>query len=104
MACDYNKGDTITLLLEYTINETPLEEYEADEIEFCIGSDRFLLSDGDIEIDEATGKYAIHISQEQTFAMSPQSWYQIRIRKGAEVVSSAMQLLGVGGSISTEVI
>lgn len=105
MACsNYNNGDTLQLLLDYTVNGDPLEEYEPDEIEFCIGDNRFLLSDGTVSIDEATGKYSVSVSQSESFLLSALTWYQIRIRKGTEVISSGMDKLNIGPSISDEVV
>lgn len=54
-----NRGDTLPIVLDYTINGTPIEEWDLDEIEFTLGSRQFLLSKGDITQDPTTGKYQL---------------------------------------------
>lgn len=96
----YNQGDTITFLLDYTIDETPLSEYNPDEIEFSIGEKRYTLTNGDIGIDESSGKYAVSLSQADSFNMGNVTKYQIRIKKDGEVVSSGVERILLGSSIS----
>lgn len=96
----YNQGDTITFILDYTIDDVPLEEYEANEIEFSIGAKRYTLSGGDIAIDETTGKYAVSISQSDSLTLDSVANYQIRIQKNGEVVSSEIDWILLGRTIS----
>lgn len=100
----YNHGDTIELLLDLTVDDIPLEEFGADEIEFYIGPNRYLLSDGDMEIDPELGKYKIFLTQEATFALDSVAEYQIRIRKGIDVVSGSISKVKIGPTISKIVI
>ena len=89
---DHRKGDTIILLLDYTVDGTPLEEYNPDEIEFYLG------------IDSDTGKYMIFVTQSVTFALSNIVDYQMRVKKGTEVVSIPITKIAIGNTISTTVL
>lgn len=101
----YNRGDTMELILDYVVDGIPLEEYEPAEIEFSIGPKRYTLTDGDITIDEDTGKYMVFVSQEDTFAMSNNvTEYQLRVKKGIEVGSESIQRIPIGRTISKEIL
>ena len=99
-----NKGDTITIYLNYTVDGAPISEGQFDEIEFSIGRKRYTLSDEEIAWDEAAGAYSITLDQEDTFALSGDNRYQIRLKKDGEVVSSGISVLTIGRSISKRVI
>lgn len=100
----YNQGDTISILLDYTIDDVSLVEYEPDEIEFYIGGNRYTLTGGDIAYDTVEEKYAVRIEQSESFEFSNVTKYQIRIQKGGNVVSSGIQRMLIGASISRTVI
>lgn len=99
-----NKGDTSYITLDYTVDGTPLEEYDADEIEFYIGSSQYRLSTGDIVLDPETNKYIIFLTQNNTFKFDKSTSYQIRIRKNEFVVSDNIRKLRFGDVISRTVI
>ena len=51
-----NKGDTINIYLNYTLDGDPITEGSLDEIEFTIGSHRYTLTGGEIDGAEAIKK------------------------------------------------
>ena len=97
-----HQGDTITLVLDYTVNETPLSEASPNEIEVYIGSSRYTLTDGDIVL--VNGKYTISLTQEDTFAIKRGEAFQLRVKVGTEVGSTDIEWIPVGNSISREVL
>ena len=99
-----NQGDTLCLVLDYTVDGEELVDYAPDEIEFCMGSNRYTLTDGDITIGETSGMYEIHIDQSESFELGTISQYQIRIKKDGEVASSSIERILIGASISRTVI
>ena len=100
----YNQGDTITFILDYTVNDASLVSYNPDEIEFCIGDKTYTKTDGDIAIDSDSGKYAVNIGQADSFDFDRTTKYQIRIKKGSVVVSSSIERMIIGDSISRTVL
>ena len=99
-----NRGDTYYISLDYTVNGVPLEEAELDEIEFYYGTNRFLLSKGEIAIDPETGKYVVFIEQEPSFDLEDKTQYQIRVKKGNIVSSPKIDKTKIVEAISREVI
>lgn len=99
-----NKGDTITIYLNYTVDGVPIAENDFDEIEFSIGSKRYTLTDEDIVWDESAGAYKIALSQDDTFSLGYDNRYQIRLKKDSTVVSSGISVLSLGPTISKETI
>ena len=99
-----NRGDTYYIQLDYTVNDVPLEEAELDEIEFYFGNNRFLLSEGDITLDQETGKYVVFIEQDPSFKLDDKTEYQIRVRKGNIVSSPKIDKEKIGEAISRKVI
>lgn len=97
-----NRGDTLDIVLAYTVDGEPIQEGDFDEIEFSIGSKRYTLTDGDITWDEGEG-YIISIGQEDTLDMG-RAEYQVRFKKGSKVISSSVNTLILGKSISKTVI
>lgn len=98
-----NNGDALPIILDYTVNDVPLEEYGVDEIEVYFGDNRYLLSKGEITIDEETGKYCFFLSQLQSFRLpNMYAEYQVRIKKGNEVASMNIDKVYIGRSISRE--
>lgn len=97
-------GDSFVLLLDYTANNIPLVEFEPDEIEFYFGKYRFLLTEGNITLDQDLNKYSVFIDQEMTFNLGAFVDYQIRIKKGIFVSAFCVGLVELGDTISKEVI
>ena len=96
-----NRGDTLPIVLDYTINGIPIEEWDLDEIEFMLGSRQFLLSKGDITQDPETGKYQLIIGQETSLQIGGSTRYQIRFKKDGEVTSSDIDIIKIGASLSS---
>lgn len=99
-----NKGDTITIYLNYTVDGVPIAENDFDEIEFSIGSKRYTLTGEDIVWDESAGAYKVALSQADTFALGYDSRYQVRLKKDNTVISSGISVLSLGPTISKETI
>lgn len=112
-----NKGDTLQLTLNYTINGTPLEKDAYDEIELQLNSQtnrnsvKLLMSEGDIGYDVSTSKYVVFLSQAQTFKLKQNELnedsdieYQIRILIGTKVISSDIGTFILGPVLSKKVL
>lgn len=95
-----NRGDTVQILLQYTVEGEAIQEGEFDEIEFSIGSKRFTLTDGGIVWDSEQAAYTIALSQEDTIALPGVQPYQIRFKKDDTVISSDIDTVEFGNSIS----
>ena len=116
-----NRGDTVSLMLDYQVNGSPLEEGAYSEMELQINNEnsskaiKKLLSDGGIawktinyenngSTETFTG-YVAELSQEETFKLSAgQSMVQLRIRIGNQVGSSESSMFMLGAVLSTKVI
>lgn len=99
-----NRGDTVQILLQYTVEGEAIQEGEFDEIEFSIGSKRFTLTDGDIVWDSEQEAYTIQLSQEDTIALPGVQKYQVRFKKDGKVISSDIDTVEFGKSISEEIL
>lgn len=99
-----NAGDTVNITLDYTIDGTPIEELELDEIEFSFCKKSYLLSAGDIAKDEVTGKYNVTVGQDATLGEHGIGEYQVRFKVDGAVVSDKPQDITIGRSLSSEVI
>jgi len=104
MSIKKNRGDTLYIELDYTVNGEPLKDGEWDEIEFSFGENRFLLSDGTVEWNPDAEKYCIWVDQSQSFNLNTRTEYQLRLRKGRDVISTKTKRVTIGDSISREVI
>lgn len=89
-----NRGDTLSLTLDYTLDGVPLKQGAYDDIELQIGKEgtrnsiKLLLSKGDIKFDTKTNKYVAFLDQKATFKLQEESLYQLRIKVGADTVAS----------------
>ena len=106
-----NKGDTIRLILDYSINEDPITEGQFDDLELQLNKDAFgkfhlkkLLSQNDITWDAELGKYVCHLSQEETFNLPNVVEYQLRCYDDGSVVSSRIDRFFIGDTLSKEVL
>ena len=98
-----NQGDALYIALDYKVNGESITENQFDEIEFCIGENRYLLSEGQIVWNEDAQKYYIFVNQLETFKLQRNPIeYQLRLRKGEEVISTPVEKLTVGKTISTK--
>lgn len=116
-----NRGDTVSLMLNYQINGSDLVEGAYDEIELQINNEsssksiKKKLSDGGIvwktitytsggTEDTFTG-YVVELTQSETFKLSAgQSTVQLRIRIGDKVGSSDNAVFTLGSVLSSTVI
>lgn len=99
-----NRGDTIKIYLNYTLNGNAIQEGDLDEIEFTIGSHRYTLTNGDITWDNNAGYYAVNIPQQDTFDMKLSTRYQLRVRQGNDVGSTDVTDADMGEVLSSTVI
>ena len=109
-----NKGDTISLVLDFLIdNKDPLEKDAYHEMELQLNEEggtrksiKLLLSTGDIEWDDELGKYVVSLTQEQTFKLPNNMEYQLRIldELSEEVYSSCIGHFCLGDVLSKKVL
>ena len=116
-----NRGDTVSLMLDYQLNGQSLVEGAYDEIELQINNQsssksiKKRLTEGTIEwktieyntdgmTNTFTG-YVAELDQEETFKLSAgQSTVQLRIRIGNQVGSSETSMFSLGAVLSSTVI
>lgn len=112
-----NKGDTLQLTLNYTLNGNALEKDAYDDMELQLNSQsgsnsvKLLLSNGDIGYDESSSKYKAFLSQAQTFKLKQSELnedseieYQLRILIGTKVISSGVSTFTLGPVLSKKVL
>lgn len=99
-----NKGDALPIVLGYTINGEEITQGQFDEIEFMIGENRYLLSTGDIVWDEDVEHYVVFLEQRESFTLDRVAKCQCRFKLGDRVFSSKIKYLGIGDTMSNEVI
>jgi len=116
-----NRGDTVSLMLDYEVNGSPLVRDAYDEIELQINNEsssksiKKLLSNGSISwktitytvnggTETFTG-YVADLSQEETFKLSAgQSMVQLRIKMGNQVGSSESSMFTLGAVLSSKIL
>lgn len=115
-----NRGDTVTLMLNYKVNGRNLVQGAYQEIELQINNEsssksiKKLLSDGGINwetvtyvTDGASGRftgYVVHLSQDETFLLNGEVTCQLRVKMNNEVGSSDESGFDLGSSLSSTVI
>lgn len=99
-----NKGDTINIYLNYTLDGSPILEGDLDEIEFTMGSHRYTLTEGDIVWDDNAQLYMVKMPQEDTFDLKSTTRYQLRVRKDNDVGSTDVEESELGDVLSKVVI
>ena len=106
-----NRGDAKIISLNIKIAGVPIEQGFADEIELTINPQntrncvKKTLSDETIEWDANKQKYVAYLTQEDTFKLiAGNNSYQLRVKKGDEVISSAIKYMKFGCTNSTEVL
>lgn len=106
-----NKGDTLDIVIDYTIDGEAFAKDQFQEIELQFENQydsskyvKLLLSNGDITWDEEAGKYVTALTQEQTFRLSPVCNYQLRVMAGDIVVSSEIGSMTMGDTLSRKVL
>lgn len=116
-----NRGDTVSLMLDYQLNGESLVEGAYDEMELQINNQsssksiKKLMTAGDIvwktitytlngTTESFTG-YVVELSQDETFKLSAgQSTVQLRVRIGDKVGSSENSTFSLGAVLSSQVI
>jgi len=116
-----NRGDTVSLMLDYQVNGSPLQPGAYDEMELQINNQnsakaiKKLLSEGGIvwkTINYSEGGathtftgYVAELDQEETFKLSAgQSMVQLRLKIGDQVGSSGDSVLTLGAVLSSRVL
>lgn len=106
-----NKGDTLDIVIDYTIDGDAFTKDQFQEIELQFENQydsskyvKLLLSNGDITWDEEAGKYVTALTQEQTFRLSPACNYQLRVLVDDVVVSSEIGTMTIGDTLSRKVL
>ncbi len=108
-----NKGDTISLILNFQLNNEDFNPSMFDEIELQLNEEsgvfnnlKLLMSTGDIEWDDSIGKYVAYIPQNKSFKLSEISSYQIRVllKDSDEVTSSDIYSISFGGVLSKKIL
>ena len=98
------RGQTVLFRLDYTVNDEPLIDFSADDLEWTFGGVSYFLSNGDIYFDPDEQAYCVFLSQERTFALSDTATYQLRILKDGEVTPSRIEFMYIGESLSENVL
>lgn len=106
-----NRGDARVISLNIKIAGEPIQEGFADEIELTINPQNTrncvqkTLTGETIEWDANKHKYVAYLTQEDTFKLiAGNNSYQLRVKKGIDVISSAIKYLRFGCTNSTEVL
>ena len=104
-----NRGDARVISLNIKVAGVPVEQDFADEIELTFNPQngpnciKKLLSNGSIEWNG--DKYVTYLTQEDTFKlMSGNNSYQLRVKKGINVISSTIKNIKFGRVNSIEVL
>ena len=105
-----NRGDAKIIKLDILIDDAPITEAYADEIELTINKQgdvhciKKTLSKGEITWNNEYGMYEVYFSQSDTFVLGDgNNPAQIRILKDNKVVSSGLVRLKIGDVNSKEV-
>ena len=104
MANIANKGDTIDILLNYTVDGETITEGYLDEIEFTIGSHQYTISNGGVVWDANAQMYKVKLHQDETFDLKQTTRWQLRVRKGTDVCSTDVAEVDLGEVLSRTVI
>lgn len=99
-----NRGDTLDITLNYTINGQPIEQGQFSEIEVYIGENRYTLTGNDIEWDSEQNAYVLFVDQEDSFKLTNKTEYQVRFKIGTRVISSNVKYMAIGKTLSNTVI
>ena len=104
-----NKGDTIRLILDYSINDEPITEGQFEDLELQLNKESFgkfnikkLLSQNEIVWDSDLGKYVCYLSQEESFKLPNKVDYQLRCYEDGSVISSCISQFYIGDILSKE--
>lgn len=99
-----NKGDTVNVILDFTLDGEPIKPGDFDEIEFTFGNKQYTLTDGGVTFDAEEGVFKVFISQADSLALPDVFEYQVRFKKGIDVYSTRTQKAVLGKTLSSTVI
>ena len=106
-----NRGDSLIAIIDIEIENEPIENNYADEIEVTFNDQRTrncvrkTLSSGGVIWSSDYGKYGVVLSQEDTFKFTRgKNTFQVRVLHGDEVISSDVEGFLVGDANSSEVL
>ena len=106
-----NKGDSLRLVLDFSVNGKEIEQEQFEEIELQLNKEgyggycvKLLLSKGDMEWDEELSKYVAFLPQEETFKLSEMVEYQLRCYKDGTVISSNIGHFRLGEVLSRRIL
>lgn len=102
-----NKGDSLRLILDFSINGKEIEQDQFEELELQLNKESYgkyhvklLLSQGDMEWDDSISKYVAFLPQEETFKLPDIVDYQLRCYKDDSVISSNIGRFRLGEILS----
>ncbi len=106
-----NKGDSIRLVLDFSVNGKEIEQEQFEEIELQLNKEgygryyvKLLLSQGDMEWDEELSKYVAFLPQEETLRLPEIVNYQLRCYKDDTVISSDIGHFHLGDVLSRRIL
>ena len=106
-----NKGDSIRLVLDYSVNAKEIEKDQFEEIELQLNKESFgkyhiklLLSRGEIECDDEIKKYVAFLPQEESYKLPNKVDYQLRCYDNGSVISSNIGFFFLGDILSKEML
>lgn len=106
-----NKGDATYILLDIKIDDEPIIEGTADDIELSFNlhqlpyAVRKSLKNGDIVWDANYQQYKVYLSQQDTFKMRDgENTWQLRVLIGDEVLSTNLDIIEIGPVNSAKVL
>ena len=92
-------GDTLPIILNYYVNDEPIEDADLDEIEFSLGGKTYTLTGDDITLDATLGKYVLFIGKNDTAKLLGAEPVQARFTRGTDIASSDIDYIMVGASL-----
>lgn len=106
-----NKGDTLRLILDFSVAGKEITEDQFDEIELQLNPESYgkyniklLKSKGEIAWDSELNKFVGFITQENSFKLSDHNEYQLRCYMNGSVISSNIGHFCLGDVLSRMVI
>ena len=106
-----NRGDALGLVLYITVNDEPITQEYADQIELTLNPElqghsvRKILSDGGIYWEPSEERFIARLTQADTFALKPgTNTWQLRVLKGEMVISTIIGKINVGDANSKRVL
>ena len=106
-----NKGDSIRLVLDYSVNGKEIKKDQFEDLELQLNKESFgkyhvklLLSRGEMAWDEDLQKYVAYLPQEESFKLPNKVEYQLRCYNDGSVISSNIGFFFMGDILSKEML